>query len=433
MPVVVVGLEHRQAPLDLLERVTVPEPDVGKVLGALRERANLEESALLSTCLRTEVYAVVDRFHDAVHEVQELLATMAGVSAAELEVHLSVRFDDDVPAHLFAVASGLESAVPGESEILGQVRRAFERADEEKVSGPVLGELFQHAIRTGRRVRSETGIARGTTSFSHAAVEVAESSRAGGLSGATVVVVGAGEMGTGVARALLGLPEERRPGELVVANRTAGRADALRRAIDPVAGGGPTVPVRMIDLGRAAEVMADADVVVAAVAAGGRVLGPAELAPAGDRTGRPLLVVDLGMPRSVDPVAGTLPGVTLIDMDRLDAAIARAMGERRAESDRARDIVAEEVARYRQAARARGAAPVIAALRGRLEELRRSEIERHRSKFGDLPAEGWEGVDAVTRAVLAKVVHDPTVLLKETAGTPRGERLVEALRILFDL
>jgi glutamyl-tRNA reductase len=433
LPVVVVGLEHRQAPLDLLERVTVPESDVGKVLGALRDRANLEESALLSTCLRTEVYAVVDRFHDAVHEVQELLATMAGVSAAELEVHLSVRFDDDVPAHLFAVASGLESAVPGESEILGQVRRAFERADEEKVSGPVLGELFQHAIRTGRRVRSETGIARGTTSFSHAAVEVAESSRAGGLSGATVVVVGAGEMGTGVARALLGLPEERRPAELVVANRTAGRADALRRAIGPVGGGGPTMPVRMIGLGQAAEVVADADVVVAAVAAGGRVLGPAELAPTGDRTGRPLLVVDLGMPRSVDPVAGTLPGITLIGMDRLDAAIARAMGERRAESDRARGIVAEEVARYRQAARARGAAPVIAALRGRLEELRRSEIERHRSKFGDLPAEAWESVDAVTRAVLAKMVHDPTVLLKETAGTPRGERLVEALRILFDL
>ncbi len=434
MPVVVVGLEHRQAPLDLLERVTVAEPDLGKILGTLRDRTNLEESVLLSTCLRTEVYAVVDRFHDAVHEVQELLAHLAGVAADELEPRLSVRFDDDVPAHLFAVASGLESAVPGESEILGQVRRAAERAGEEKVSGPVLAELFQHAVRTGRRVRTETGIARGTTSFSHAAVEVAEDSRPGGLAGARVVVVGAGEMGTGVAQALVGLSPDRRPGELVVANRTAGRADALRQALETAgAGSGSPVPLQTVPFAKAAEAIAAADVVVAAVAAGNRILGPAELAPAGDRSEHPLLVVDLGMPRSVDPAAGSLPGVTLVDIDRLDAAVARAMDERRAEADRARGIVGEEVARYHEAARARGAAPVIAALRARLEEVRRSELDRQRSKFGELPAEGWEGVDAVTRAVLAKVVHDPTVLLKETAGTPRGERLVEALRILFDL
>lgn len=434
MPVVVVGLEHRQAPLDLLERVTVPEPELGKVLGTLRDRANLEESVLLSTCLRTEIYAVVDRFHDAVHEVEELLAQVAGVDVDELEAHCSVRFDDDVPAHLFAVASGLESAVPGESEILGQVRRAAERADDERVSGPVLGELFQHAVRTGRRVRTETGIARGTTSFSHAAVEVAETSRPSGLGGARVVVVGAGEMGTGLAKALVGLPAGRQPAELVVVNRTAGRAEALRRALDERAlDGARTVALRTAPLGRCAEVVAEADVVVVAVAAGGRLLGPAELGASGGRSDRPLLVVDLGMPRSVDPAAAALDGVTVVDMTRLDAAVARAMEDRHAEADRARGIVAEEVARYRQSARARGAAPVIAALRSRLEELRRAELDRQRSKFADLPAGAWEGVDAVTRAVLAKVAHDPTVLLKETAGTPRGERLVEALRILFDL
>lgn len=427
MPVVVVGLQHRQAPLDLLERVTVAEADVAKVLGDLRDRANLEESVLLSTCLRTEVYAVVDRFHDAVHEVQDLLAQTAGLPAEELEPHLSVRFDDDVPAHLFAVASGLESAVPGESEVLGQVRRAWERAHEERVGGPVLGELFGHAVRTGRRARTETGIARGTTSFSHAAVEVAEAERPGGLAGTTAAVVGAGQMGSGVAQALVSLPEGRRPAEVVVVNRTAGRADVLRATL------GDAVPVRTAALSQVAAVIAEADVVVVALAAGGRHLGSEVLAPAGGRAERPLLVVDLGVPRGVDPAAGVLPGVTLVDMDRLGSAVARAMEERSGEAERAREIVAEEVARYRAAARARGAAPVIAALRDRIEEVRRSELARQRGRFGELPDETWVQVDAVTRAVLAKVVHDPTVLLKETAGTPRGERLVEALRVLFDL
>ena len=205
MSVVVVGLEHERTPLDLLERVTVGDAELGKVLGTLRDRANLSESVVLSTCLRTEVYAVVDRFHDAVHEIHEILAEKAGVEVAVLEEHASVRFDDAVAVHLFSVASGLESAVLGEGEVLGQVRRSWERAQDERVAGPVLSELFRHALRTGKRVRSETAIARGTTSFSHAAVELAESRRPGGLAGATVVVVGAGEMGSGVLGALVSL------------------------------------------------------------------------------------------------------------------------------------------------------------------------------------------------------------------------------------
>jgi glutamyl-tRNA reductase len=426
LSVVVVGLEHKQAPLDLLEQVAVGEADAAKVLASLGDRVNLEEAVLLSTCLRTEVYAVVDRFHDAVHEVQEVLADTSGLTAADVEEHLTIRFDDDVPEHLFAVAAGLESAVPGESEVLGQVRRAFERAQRERVCGPILAELFRHALRTGKRVRSETAIARGTTSFSHAAVAMAETTR-GGLAGTTTVVLGAGEVGSGVVRALAGLPAERRPGEIVVSNRTAERASALVAEI------GTSAIVRTAAFEDLGSELAEADVVVSALEGTPQLLGAASVAPSGTRSGRPLLAVDLGMPRNFGPGARSVPGVTVLDMDDIASSVTQALEERRGETDEARAIVAEEVARYRQAARARGAAPVIASLRSRLDDVRVAELDRRRSQFGALDDAEWAQIDSITRAVLAKLLHEPTVLLRETAGTPRGERMVEALRVLFDL
>jgi glutamyl-tRNA reductase len=427
LSVVVVGLEHRHVPLDLLEQVTVGAAELPKVLGALRDTANLQESVVVSTCLRTEVYAVVDRFHDAVHEIEQILADKAGVPASEVEAYAIIRFDDDVAPHLLSVASGLESAVLGEGEVLGQVRRSWERAQDERVSGPVLSELFRHAVRTGKRVRSETAIARGTTSFSYAAVELAEARRPGGLAGAVAVVLGAGEMGAGVVTALTSLPPHRRPDDVVLVNRSGGRAEA-------VAGSAPVgIPVRLASPGALGEVAARADLVVTAAEGEPHRVDATTLAPTGSRADRPLLVVDLGMPRNVDPAVGSLAGVSLLDMDHLASAVAQAVDDRRGESDRAREIVAEEVARYRQAARARGAAPVISALRARLEEVRTAELERQRAKFGDLSDDDWEQVDAATRAVLAKLLHEPTVLLRATAGSPRGERLAEALRLLFDL
>ncbi|HLG66877.1 MAG TPA: glutamyl-tRNA reductase [Acidimicrobiales bacterium] len=426
MSVVVVGLEHRLAPLDVLGRVSVAEADLPKALGELRDRVNLQESVLLSTCLRTEVYSVVDRFHDAVSEVQDLLARRAGSSVAELEPYLRVRFDDEVPGHLFAVASGLESAVLGESEVLGQVRRAWEQAHHERVSGPVLAGLFRHAVRTGKRVRAETGIARGTTSFAHAAVEHAERARRGGLSGASVVVLGAGAMGAGMVGALLGRPEGERPAEVVVVNRTLSRAEVLASQSPP------GVAVRAVAFRKLPDVAGRADVVLVALGAG-HTLGAAELGRGGAGGGRPTVVVDVGMPPSVDPSVRGLPGVTLLDMADLRGSVVDALEGRRAELERARSIVGEEVERYRAAARSRGAAPVVAALRNRLEALRMAELDRHRSRLGAPDGPQWAAVDSVTRAVLAKLVHEPTVLLKDTAGTPRGERLVEALRALFDL
>jgi glutamyl-tRNA reductase len=420
--VVVIGLEHTQAPLPLLEATTVAEADLHKVLRALGHCRNIEEAVVLSTCLRTEVYAVVDRFHDAVAEVYDVLADHSGVSVEELSLPATVRFDDDVTSHLFSVAAGLESVVTGESEVLGQVRRAFERAREEGTCGPVLSALFRHALQTGKRVRTETGISKGTTSFAYAAVTVAR----GGdrLRGARVVVVGAGEMGLGICRALSELPSADAPQRVVVVNRSLKRAKDLVRDT-----GTGSFELRAAPLDHVSDELADADVVLTAVAAESHVLARSDF----DAVTGPLLVIDLGLPRNVDPSVGTVEGVSLLDMDTLRASVARALGDRQEEAVAARHIVATEVERFRAASRQRGAAPVIASLRARLESLRVAELERHRAQLADLSEEEWEQVDQTTRAALAKMLHEPTILLKETAGTPRGERLVEALRILFDL
>ena len=423
MSVVVIGLEHTQAPLTLLEATTVTEADLHKALRALGHCHNIEEAVVLSTCLRTEVYAVVDRFHDAVAEVYDVLSDHSGVSVEELSLHATIRFDDDVASHLFSVAAGLESVVTGETEVAGQVRRAFERAREEGTCGPVLSALFRHALQTGKRVRSETGISKGTTSFAYAAVTVARGD-GDGLRGARVVVIGAGEMGLGICRALSELPAADAPQRVVVVNRS------LKRAKDLVRDGGiGSFELRAAPLDHVSGELAHADVVLTAVAAESHVLARSDF----DAVTGPLLVIDLGLPRNVDPSVGTVGGVTLLDMDTLSESVARALDDRQEEAVAARHIVATEVERFRTASRQRGAAPVIASLRSRLESLRVAELERHRAQLADLNEEEWDQVDQTTRAALAKMLHEPTILLKETAGTPRGERLVEALRILFDL
>jgi glutamyl-tRNA reductase len=425
--VIVVGLGQKQAPLDLLDRVSVTESDTAKALGRLRDQPNLSEAVLLSTCLRTEVYAVVERFHDGVAEIQEFLAEISGSPVDALSEFCTIRFDDDVTEHLFTVASGLDSAVLGESEVLGQVRRAWERARTERASGPVLGALFRHAVETGKRVRSETAIARGITSLSHGAVALAADRRPGGLSGARVLVIGAGEMGEGVTQALVGRGVDR----LVVANRTADRAESLVAALPE----GTSGSVAVHDLDDLGALLSAADVVFTTVGTSHPIIdrGLIERALSTRGDSGDLVVVDLGVPRNVQPEASGLAGLVLFDMDDLRAAVAEAIGGRQEEVAAATGIVTEELERFRADSRARDAAPIVSALRSRVEAARVAELERLRAKRSDLDDQQWEQVDAVTRSLMAKLLHQPTVTLKEAAGTPRGERLVEALRALFDL
>jgi glutamyl-tRNA reductase len=415
LSVVVVGLEHHNTPLDLLERVAVPDEALGKALGALYDRSNLSEVVVLSTCLRTELYAVVERFHEGVADLQEFLATRAGTTA-----------DDAVTVHLFEIAAGLRSSVLGETEVLGQVRRAAERAEAEKTAGPVLSALFQRAVKAGRKVRSSTAIARGATSLSHVAVELATARLGGSLAGREVLVVGAGTMGVGIVDALA---QGEGPAKIVVANRTADRARLLARRV-----GGDSVG--MSGLPGALE---SADAVLLSTGSSLPVLDVEMItsvvgARHAAHSGRPpLVVVDVSVPRNVDPAVAFVEGVELLDMDDLSDLAERALDGRRGEVAGARAIVQQEVERYRADERARGAAPIVSALRNRVSELRQSELDRHRHRLAGLDESQWSEVESVVNDILAKVLHQPTVALKEAAGTPRGERLVEALRSLFDL
>ena len=429
MSVVVVGLEQHQAPLDLLERVVIVDEQLGKALTVLRERSNFLEVVVLSTCLRTELYAVVERFHEGVADLQEFLAGAAGTTVSALEDQFTVLFDDPVANHLFEVASGMRSAVLGETEVLGQVRRALERAEAERAAGPVLSSLFRRAIQVGRRVRTDTAISRGTTSLSQTAVQLAAEQFGGSLAGRRVLVVGAGEMGRGVVTALGGRNEG---AEIVVMNRTGPRAVALA---EEVAG-------RAASLSALPAELAAADVVVVSTASTTPLLAAEhvdeipgrQLTGAGsDREDPGLVIIDLGLPRNVDPTLRGRDGLALFDMDDLRAHAEAALSGRHAELATAQEIVSEEVDRYRTDLRARGAAPIVSALRNQFETVRAAELDRHRSRLQDLTEEQFQEVEALTKVLLAKVLHHPTVALKEATGSPRGERLVEALRTLFDL
>ncbi len=421
MAIVVIGLEHSRAPFDLLERCVVPEAEVGKVLTELVARENFHEVALVSTCLRTEVYAVVDRFHDAVDDVMELLSERSGAEAAVLEENQSVYFDRGVASHLFKVASGLESAVPGEPEVLGQVRRAMERASDEGTIGPTLTTLFRSSISTGRKVRTETGIARGTTSFSHASIELAEAHLGAELEGATVLLLGAGELSSGILASLVDERRTYRCGEVIVLNRTVSAAEEL------AARHGGAVPIRAGSLDELAEVVGSARMVVCAVESE-EPLVLSEMVSEGPR-----LFLDLGMPRNVEHGVGDLDGVEVLDIGHLRTVVEAAREERRAEMTAAQSVVNEEVERYLDEQRGRGAAPMVVALRDRLEALRLAELERRSSELAGLSEAERELLDALTRSLMAKVAHEPTVALKESAGTMRGERLMEAARDLFGL
>ena len=349
MSVVVIGLNHRTAPLEVLERTTVAEADLPKALLDLCSRPHLSEAVLLSTCNRTEVYAVAERFHGGYQDVRDFLSGLAVLPPEDIHDHLYVHYDDSAVGHLFSVAAGLDSAVLGESEILGQVGEAWRRAREEGAAGTSLNLLFRHALEVGKRVRTETGIGRGVTSISRAAVAMA-ADRIGVLAGRRVLVLGAGEMGEGMVTALA------RAGvaDIRVANRTPQAAEALAARV----GGSP------VALAELARHLVDVEVLLTSTGATSIMVEHSDLADAVDaRAGRPLLIVDIAVPRDVDPSAADLPGVTLLDMDDLRAFVEQGMASRRREIGRVEAILEDELHRYLDATSAREVAPIVVALR----------------------------------------------------------------------
>jgi glutamyl-tRNA reductase len=424
MSLLVVGLSHRTAPVSLLERASVGEAELPTVLHELLRGDHVAEVLVLSTCNRVEVYAEVDRFHGGLQDTSTVLASRCGLDVPSLGEHLYVHYEDAAVLHLFSVAAGLDSMVVGESQILGQLRAAYSTAAQLDAVNRGLHELCQQALRVGKRVQTETGIDK--TGASVVSVALAEAARVlGPLAGRRGLVIGAGSMGALSASTLL------RTGvaELAVANRTPERAERLAGQL----GAGDGLPlVRATTLDDLVEELVRADVVICCTGSVGSVL-PAALIEAAlpGRAGRPLVLLDLALPRDVEGVASALPGVHYFDLAALQEPAARTGGHEGVQ--RAHRLVAEEVSGQLGARRATAVSPTVAALRARAAEVVETELTRLDTR---LP-----GLDDVTRAELARSVHRvvqtllhaPTVRVKQLAERPGGDAYADALRELFDL
>lgn len=434
MSVLVVGLSHKSAPVAILEQVAVSGDPLTKLLRDIALADSVAETVVVSTCNRVEVYADVDRFHAGVTAICELLAQHGGVPARDLTPHLYVHYDERAVSHLLGVACGLDSVVVGEGQILGQVRSALKLAEEHGTVGRVLGELGRLALRAGKRARAETGIDRAGQSLVSLAIELGAAARDGltattaapgqELTGRDVLVVGAGSMST------LAAATARRGGaaDIAIANRTWRNAERLA---DRVGGHAVQLP----DLQAA---LAAADVVVSCTGAAGHVItrelaaAALERRDAGRAARGPLVFLDLAMPRDVEPSVATLPGAVLIDMERL-AEHRTAAGTDDVAAVRA--ICEAEVAAYRSAADAARVAPTVVALRAKAATVVDAELTR---LAGRLSADSVSGraLDEIAqsmRRVVDKLLHAPTVRVKELAGSPGGEDYAAALRVLFDL
>ena len=423
MSVLVVGLSHRSAPVEVLERVAVGADEVPKLLDETLRSEHVSEAMLLSTCNRVEAYAVVDAFHGGLADVSAVLARYAGMQLTELTQHVYVHYAGAAVQHLFAVAAGLDSMVVGEAQILGQLRAAYAVADEAGTVGRSLHELAQQALRVGKRVHASTGINSAGASVVSEALADAADVLGGSLAGRRAVVVGAGAMGALAAAHL------RRAGvaEIVVVNRSPERAERL--AENTAVQG---TPARAAALDMLAGELAAADLMVACTGAVGTVVERATVASAvAGRVERPLAICDLGLPRDVDADVAALPGVTVIDLVVLQRRLAA--GDRGTAVATAQELVSEEAQAYLAAQRSAEVTPTVTALRKRASEVIDAELLRLDSRLPDLDAKVREEFGRSVRRVVDKLLHTPTVQVKRLAEGPDGNSYAAALRALFEL
>jgi glutamyl-tRNA reductase len=406
MTLTLVGLSHQGTPVAVRERAFVPLPQAAELAAALAEGG---EAVCLSTCNRTELYLVGP---DAEGRALDALGTLSGLPPDELRPVVYRLADEAAALHLFRVAAGLDSLVPGEGEILGQVRSAFEAG----TTGPVLDRLFRQALHAGKKVRAETAIAESPSSVSAAAGALVQQVF-GQLDGCRVLLVGAGHVAELAARSLAA----RGARIAYVANRSPHRAAELagRFRSDGIA------------IEAAAGVLGEVDVVVSSTGSTGRVLERADIEPVlGSRRGRPLFLIDLAVPRDLDPAIHELDDCYLYDIDDLESVVASSLAGRRREAARAEAIVAEEAESFRQWQASREVVPAIASLRAHAEEIRAAELERVR---GRLSTSDQEVVESITARIVEKLLHLPTVRLKEAAAGADGGSYAQAVRHLFGL
>lgn len=417
MSVVVVGLNHRTAPVRLLERASVPPAQLGGVLAELVSGRHIAEAVVLSTCNRVEVYAAVNTFHGALHEIGQVLSARTGVHIAELADHLYVHYADAAVRHIFTVVAGLDSLVIGEPQILGQVRDAYNAADGHGAPGRVLHEVMQQALRVGKRVHTDTDIDHAGQSVVSAALRLG-ADRVGPLVGRRALVIGAGSLGALAAATL----RRQDAGSITVLNRTVQTAHRVAAGVDGRSG----------DLTDLPTALAEADIVLTATGATDAVLTHPDVSAAVDRRGPnapDLLILDLAVPRDTERAVDTLPGVVVLDIEQLAAALAHEPMS--AGVGAATAIVDAEVAAFAAWQRSVEVAPTVVALRARADQVVAGELHRLRDRLPNLDAAARREVEKTVRRVVSTLLHTPTVRMKELASAPGGDRYAAAVRELF--
>jgi glutamyl-tRNA reductase len=418
MAIIDAGLTHRTAPPELLERLLVPPEEIPDLLHKLHAMPRVREVLVISTCNRIEAYLESDETPAAVRiGVAEALAPRAAVPADEIEPLLTTGGEAHAVEHLFSVLCGLDSMAVGEDQIVAQFRAAVRLATGARTIGPVLTRLADAGLTTSKRARTETGIGRRGISLAHAGVALG-SDHLGGLAGRTAVLIGSGTVGSLAARLL----REHEVARIVVVSRTEANAHRLAAAVGGEVAQLPALP----------EVLAGCDLVVTAIGATAPVLSPSQLAPARLSAGhRPLFVLDLGMPRDVDPDCRHIPGVTVVDIETLG----RHLAERELPDDvgHVRAVVAQEAAAFLARRRESAAVPLIGALRSRAQEAVDTELLRLHDRLSGLDDRQRAETAAAVQRVVSKLLHGPTVRAKELSAAPDGTVYIEALSRLFDL
>lgn len=432
MSVLVFGVSHRSAPVSVLEQLTADESEHSKLVARILESPLVSEAMLLSTCNRVEVYAVVEAFHGGLSAIGQVLAERSGLSIGDLTRHAYVRYSDAAVEHLFTVASGLDSAVIGEQQVLGQVRRAYAGAEANRSVGRVLHDLVQRALAVGKRVHAETAIDAAGASVVSVALDIAAAQLGGdALAGRTATVVGAGSMGALSAAHLVRAGVRR----ITIVNRSLPRAQRLARS---VAEHGVLAEAASLDALPVA--MAEADIVISCTGSVRPVVSLADVHRAlatelreesREDPSAPLVLCDLGMPRDIDPAVAGLPGIAMIDMERVQREPSAQAAVTDAES--ARRIVGAEVADYLASQRVAEVIPTVTALRQRAADVVGAELLRLENRLPGLAEDHRHEIARMVRRVVDKLLHAPTVRVKQLADAPGAHSYAEALRELFEL
>jgi glutamyl-tRNA reductase len=416
MPILAIGISYRRATVELIERLAFAEEELPKAYRRALDDEAIEEAVILSTCNRVEIYGSVPAYHAGFLALKRLLCEPHGVDPVEVSEPLYSHFEEDACRHLFAVAAGLDSMVTGEPQILAQVRQAHRRASAEGAAGPAVTALFHGATRAGRRVRAETGLGAAPDAFVRAGTGLAEKDL-GGLSGKRALVVGAGRMAALAVNQL----RQRGVGSVRVLNRSPERARLIAQRSDAEHG----------DLSELSEAIRHADVIVSATGATVLLIHGSTVREAMAGRTNPMFILDMAVPRDVEPSVSGIEGVRLVDIDGLRATVSQGDARLSEEVDRAESIVDQEVRRFIVRKRSERLAPLIKALRERGDAVLASELGRFRSELSKLTPDERDAVEALARGIVSKLLHDPIVRLKELSGPGNDATYARVLAELF--